>query len=94
MKLRLTTRAYNDLVAISEFLEDRDPRAATTLFAVFERLFAQVQAMPQCGRLTDIPDVRCLVVPRLPYKIFYRATSDTIEILSVFHTSRDPRDAQ
>lgn len=92
MRLRLTTRAYNDLATISSFLEERDPRAAASLFAVFDGVFEELHKMPQRGRQTDIPNVRCVVVPRLPYRIFYRATPETIEILTVFHTARDPRD--
>ena len=94
MRLRLTTRAYNDLEAISSFFEERNPQAATALFAVFERVFEGLQTMPLRGRETDIPHVRCVVIPRIPYRVFYRLTADTIEILSVFHTSRDPRDVE
>jgi toxin ParE1/3/4 len=35
-------------------------------------------------------DIRKAVVRRFPYCVFYRPHSDRIEVLAVFHSSRDP----
>ena len=92
MRLRLTTRAYKELENISVYWEERNPNTAAALFAVFERMFDGLIAMPYRGTKTDIPEVRCVVIPRFPYKVFYRISGQTIEVLSIFHTSRNPRE--
>ncbi len=90
MRVRLTSRAYGELEQISDYFSNRSPAAAAAIFAVLDRSFSRLQTMPFQGRTTNVPTVRCLVVPRFPFKIFYRVVGDTVEVLSVFHTSRTP----
>jgi toxin ParE1/3/4 len=35
-------------------------------------------------------DIRKAVVSKFPYCIFYRELADRVEVIAVFHTSRDP----
>jgi plasmid stabilization system protein ParE len=35
-------------------------------------------------------DIRKAVVVRFPYCVFYRAEPTRVQVISVFHTSRDP----
>jgi plasmid stabilization system protein ParE len=37
-----------------------------------------------------LADVRKATVARFPYRVFYRAESARVEVIAVFHTSRDP----
>ena len=37
-----------------------------------------------------LADVRKAVVRRFPYCVYYRPHADRVEVLAVFHTSRDP----
>lgn len=90
MRVRLTSRAYGELQQISTYFADRSPATATSIFAVIERILSGLATTPYRGRATDVKDVRCIVVPRFPYKLFYRISGDTIEVLSIFHTSQDP----
>jgi len=90
MRIRLTSRAYNELEQISEYISERDPRTAVAIFAVLDRIFSRLREMPYQGQTTDVPSVRCLVVSQFPYKVFYRVAGDTIEVLSIFHTSQNP----
>ena len=39
---------------------------------------------------TVLSDVRKTVVSRFPYCVYYRADAARVEIIAVFHTSRDP----
>jgi plasmid stabilization system protein ParE len=39
-------------------------------------------------------DVRKSAVRRFPYCIFYRAHVDRVEVIAIFHTSRDPAEWQ
>jgi len=33
-----------------------------------------------------------VVVPQLPFLIVYRIAGDVVEVLTIFHTARDPED--
>lgn len=37
-------------------------------------------------------DIRKAIVKRSPYSVFYRPHADRIEVIAVFHSSRDPAD--
>ena len=39
-------------------------------------------------------DVRKAVVTKFPYCVYYRELTDRVEVISIFHTSRDPSDWQ
>lgn len=39
-------------------------------------------------------DVRRAVVRRFPFSIYYRIRPDRVEVIAVFHTSRDPSEWQ
>ena len=49
-----------------------------------------VQRFPLTKQIVHPPDVRRALVVGFPFLVVYRVTSDSIRILSVFHTSRDP----
>ena len=37
-----------------------------------------------------VDDIRECIVPRFPFAIYYRVVKNTVFVLSVHHTSRDP----
>jgi plasmid stabilization system protein ParE len=39
----------------------------------------------------EFPGVRCAIVRRFPYGIYYRADADRIAVIAVYHSKRDPR---
>jgi plasmid stabilization system protein ParE len=45
---------------------------------------------PRLGRLTDRTDVNELIVPRLPYKIYYRVEHEEVWILHIRDARRRP----
>ena len=90
MKLRYSQRAAHELDEISRYFLEHNPRAGEEFFASLELLLDHLRIMPALGRSTSVGNVRVLVVPRYPYRIFYLAEAETISVLSVFHTARDP----
>jgi plasmid stabilization system protein ParE len=54
-----------------------------------QRVFDRIAANPLMHGVV-LDDVRKAVVARFPYCVFYRPHADRIEVLAVFHTSRDP----
>jgi len=57
--------------------------------AEVQRVFDRVAANPLIHGIA-MPDVRKAAVRRFPYCVYYRPQSDRIEVVAVFHTSRDP----
>ncbi len=52
-------------------------------------VFDRIAANPQLHAVV-LADVRKTVVLRFPYCVYYRAEAARIEVIAVFHTSRDP----
>ena len=89
MKRRLTSRAYRDLENILSYIHERNPRAAMTLAERVEATLDLICEMPLIGRQSVRSGTREFPVARAPLLIVYRIISDHIEVLTVFHTSRD-----
>ncbi len=72
-----------------DFYEARRPgqgvRFATRVQEAFERIRTDSQR-----HAVVFADVRKIAVAKFPFRIFYRVGSTRIEVLAVFHTSRDP----
>lgn len=54
-----------------------------------QQIFDRVAANPQMHAVA-FADIRKAVVSRFPYCVFYRADAARVEVIAVFHTSRDP----
>jgi toxin ParE1/3/4 len=62
-----------------------------------EKFIERVQeSLDRIGQLPELhaiiyQDVRRVRVPGFPYNVLYRMLADRIEVIAVFHTSRDPK---
>lgn len=92
MRVRLTSRAYRDLADIADYLGSENPPAARRVANQIRRSLRTLGRFSLIGRPSGIADIRQYQVPRLPYLIMYRLAGDTVEILTIFHTSRNPDD--
>ena len=54
-----------------------------------QRVFDRIAVHPLIGPVA-LSDIRKGVVRRYPYCVYYRPHPDRIEVIAVFHTSRDP----
>jgi toxin ParE1/3/4 len=54
-----------------------------------QRVFDRIGANPRMHRVV-LGDIRKAVVTRFPYCVFYRPYADRVEVIAVFHSSRDP----
>jgi plasmid stabilization system protein ParE len=52
-------------------------------------VFDRISANPQLHAVV-LGDVRKAVVSRFPYCVYYRAEPARVQVIAVFHTSRDP----
>jgi|WetSurMetagenome_2_1015567.scaffolds.fasta_scaffold746895_1 toxin ParE1/3/4 len=90
MIVRYTRRAERDLAFILSHLEARSPSGA---IQVATHLRASTQFLaenPRGGMATRNPDLFVKLVPKYPYKIFYRLQQEVVEIVHIRHASRRP----
>ena len=92
MRYRLTTRAHRDLVNLLTYLGKESPQAAQYGAVQIEKTLDLLIQMPRLGRSSLRPDTREIGVSHFPLLVVYRINADVIEILTIFHTSRNPED--
>lgn len=91
MKVRYSLRATTDIIAIADYLTERNRVAARAVEGGIRRAVELLSEFPGSGRvLTQRSNVRIMPVIHYPYLIFYTATSDEVLILHVRHGARTP----
>ena len=91
MKVRYTRRAFHQMYAILDYIEDHSPQGARHVKQRLQAAVELVAAHPHNGPLPGKRDLRRVVVNPYPYFIFYRVTPDAIIIHGVRHAARRPR---
>ena len=92
MKLAYSRRALSDIDAIATYYSTHaHPAIAKTierrLLDVIERIRRNPESAPLVAQRSK---VRAATVVGYPFRIFYRARGDAIEVLHIRHTSRRP----
>jgi toxin ParE1/3/4 len=90
MRVRYTQRAFVDREAIYDYLDERSPGGAINVQRAIVQTIRRLEGYPELGRLTEVPDVRELVVPRYPYKIYNRIEGEEIWLLHIRDARRQP----
>jgi plasmid stabilization system protein ParE len=92
VKIVLAPEAVEDLAASIEYLNKRDPRAATAtadnVFHVIDRLAASEFEGPELELRLIGERVRSW--PARPFRIHYRREGDRLVVLRIYHSSRRP----
>lgn len=89
MRLRWLRTALRNLDDEATFISQDDPAAALRVVQRVMQAVALLREQPGIGRPGRVPGTRELLVPRTRYLVPYRVRGQTIEILRVFHMSRD-----
>jgi toxin ParE1/3/4 len=89
VKLRLLPAAIRDLIELRAYVAADNPAAAESVAARLDKAIALIAERPMIGRPTPQRPTREWSVPGLPYLIPYRIEGDTVEILRIWHTSRE-----
>ena len=89
MKVVYTDEALRDLDEILTYITANYP----TAYAPFEKRLrtavARIDAWPEsAAEVVQRQGVRVVPLVRYPYKMFYRVTSDAVEILYIHHAAR------
>jgi plasmid stabilization system protein ParE len=90
MRIRYTLRAFADRESIYDYLEKRSPQGARNVKRAIVQAIDGLATYPRIGRLTDKPDVYELIVPRRPYKVYYRIERDDVWIMHIRDARRRP----
>lgn len=85
----LRHQAAEELLAACDYYEAKRPGLGVRLLGEIRRALGRISTHPDLHGIV-LHDVRRAAVRRFPYGIFYRALFDKIEVLAVFHDSRDP----
>lgn len=89
MRVRWTTPALRDLEAIGDYIErDNSSAIAARIVTTILDQAETLAAFPHLGRPGRIPGTRELVVVDTAFIAPYRVRDDDVEILAVFHGSR------
>jgi plasmid stabilization system protein ParE len=88
MKRRILPRAVRDIAEIEAYIHEQSPEAAANVASRIRKAFDLITDRPEIGRPTPIPRLREWSIPGLPYVMPYRIRGEMVEILRVFHTSR------
>jgi toxin ParE1/3/4 len=90
MIVRFTPRAEADLVKIQTYLLRRSPKGAGAVAAGLRRTIEMIASHPRSGASMRSPHLFVKITPNYPYKIFYRVSEGSIDILHIRHSARRP----
>ena len=91
MRIIYTATALRDLVSIYEYQELNWPSITSRFNMRLVAIERYVSEYPRgAPKLSRRSNVRTINFGSLPYRLFYQANADTIEVLTIRHTSRRP----
>lgn len=88
MRVVWTRPALRQLIALQDFIAERDPAAAFRTAGMIHDAVAALSHHPNMGRPGRIRGTRELVVGRTSNLVAYRVT-EQVEILAVMHGAQD-----
>ena len=83
-------RALRDLESVANYLRMEAPAVESRMVLEIYEAVGSLAQMPLKGRQTDRTGVRELTLFSIHYKVIYRVTARSVQILRIRHTSRRP----
>ena len=90
MRLKWLPTALRNLDSEASFVAADEPAAARLVVKRVLTAVGLLAEQPGLGRPGRVPGTRELLVSKTRYIVPYRVRGDTVEVLRVFHTSRQP----
>lgn len=87
MKILWFVAAERDLEMIANYIESRNPTAATKVETRLRTAVEHLEMFPRAGRIGRRPSTREIVIVEYPYVIRYRVLAEQVQVLRIFHTS-------
>lgn len=88
-RLALTERATADIVNAFKWCESQQNGLGRRFVAAVDTAFTLLESMPSKGPAVH-GDVRRVVLRQFPYVLYYRLSTDRIEVLACLHQHRKP----
>ncbi|HET6572421.1 MAG TPA: type II toxin-antitoxin system RelE/ParE family toxin [Fimbriiglobus sp.] len=85
----LRDEAQTEFDEAFDYYEGQRSGLGVTFVERVQKVFDRIAANPKLHAVA-LADVRKAVVTGFPYCVYYRPDDTRVEVLSVFHTSRDP----
>jgi plasmid stabilization system protein ParE len=91
--IAFTQQARDDLTEAHDWYEQQRPGRGAKFLSRAQDCFATICRIPRAGRSVGVRH-RQAVVQHFRYVVVYRYddATDTVIVVAVFHTSRDPQD--
>lgn len=92
MRIEYAPRAIADRLEIIGYYRDSAGREVAESFELqLSDMIARLLTTPRIGPpVYARSGVRALLLRRFPYKVFYRASREVVQILHIRHTARKP----
>lgn len=90
MKLRFTPKAVENIIAIADYIRERNPAAATRVRAAIYESLQDLALFPHAGRAQRTPGIRKFVTRKYDFLVYYTVdgAADELIILSVNHPAQ------
>ena len=85
----LRDEAQTEFDEAFDFYERQRAGLGVDFVARVQRVFDRIATNPHV-HVVVLGDIRKAVVTRFPYCVFYRPHIDRVEVIAVFHSSRNP----
>jgi toxin ParE1/3/4 len=90
MRVVYTVEALADLDGILRYIANRYPAISEAFENRLHAVVARIAKWPESAQeVAERSGVRMAPLIRYPYKIFYRISNDTVEILHIYHAARE-----
>lgn len=87
--INLSSQAEVDFDKSYEFYFEDSPKVADTFFKQINLSFENIKQNPNSFPIA-YKDARKYIVKKFPFVIYFRIADDIIQIIAIFHTSRNP----
>ena len=87
-KIEFSSRARRNLILIKDYIAQDDPTAAETVLLRIAKSIRSLAAFPELGAVWQNTGTRALVIHDLPNRVHYQIAGNTVEIITVVHTSK------
>ena len=92
--IALTDKASSDLDSIHEYYDSRlGPDAADAVLAQIIDTLEQLETFTGLGRPSQTPDVRELILSKLPFIAPYRLMHGEVQVLRILHQRTERSDS-
>jgi toxin ParE1/3/4 len=90
MRVVYTTEALADLDDILDYIANHYPTISDAFQNRVHAVVARIARWPESAQaVAERSGVRVVPMLRYPYRIFYRVSNGTVEILHVYHAARE-----